>query len=40
MLGSAMDSAIAADRLLDLLTQTMGNLDQATGHFEEALAFC
>jgi len=26
--------------VLGLLSQTMGNLDQATGHFEDALAFC
>ncbi len=30
----------AIGRLLGLLSQTMGNLDQATGHFEDALAFC
>ena len=30
----------SADRLLGLLSQTMGNLDQAAGHFEEALSFC
>ena len=30
----------SADRLLGLLSQTMGNLEQATGHFENALAFC
>ena len=28
------------DRLLGLLSKIMGNLDQATGHFEDALAFC
>ncbi len=26
--------------LLGLLAQTMGNLDQASDHFEDALAFC
>ncbi len=26
--------------MLGLLSQTMGNLDQAAGHFEDALAFC
>ena len=31
---------IATDRVLALLSQTMGNLDQAMGHFEDALAFC
>ena len=30
----------SADRLLGLLSQGMGNLDQATGHFGDALAFC
>ncbi len=30
----------SADRLLGLLSQTMGNLDQAVIHLEEALAFC
>ena len=30
----------SVDRLLGLLSQTMGNLDQSVGHFEEALAFC
>ena len=31
---------IAADSMLGLLSQTMGNLDQAADHFEDALAFC
>ena len=31
---------VSSDRLLGLLSQTMGNLDQATGHFEDALTFC
>jgi len=31
---------IAADRLLGLLSQTMGDMDQATAHFDDALAFC
>ncbi len=31
---------LSADRLLGLLAQTMGNLDQAMAHFEDALAFC
>ena len=29
----------SVDRLLGLLSQTIGNLDQSVGHFEEALAF-
>ena len=40
MLGGALDSAIAADRLLGLLSHIVGNLDQAVTHFEDALAFC
>ena len=31
---------MAMDRLLALLSQTMGNMDHAMAHFEEALAFC
>ncbi|MCH7621972.1 MAG: hypothetical protein IH870_08750, partial [Chloroflexi bacterium] len=31
---------LAADRLLGLLSQTVGNLDQAVAHFEDALTFC
>ena len=31
---------VSGDRLLGLLSQTMGNMVQATGHFEDALAFC
>ncbi len=30
---------LTVDRLLGLLAQTMGNLDQAASHFEDALAF-
>jgi len=30
----------SVDRLLGLLSQTMGNMDQAATHFEAALAFC
>ena len=33
-------TVISADRLLGLLSQTMGDLDQATEHFEDALVFC
>ena len=32
--------AVAADRLLGLLAHTMGKLDDAQAHFEDALAFC
>ena len=31
---------LATDRLLGLLSHTMGNLDKAAEHFEDALAFC
>jgi DNA-binding CsgD family transcriptional regulator/tetratricopeptide (TPR) repeat protein len=31
---------ISRDRLLGLVAQTMGNLDKAAAHFEDALAFC
>ncbi|MCH8281148.1 MAG: tetratricopeptide repeat protein, partial [Chloroflexi bacterium] len=37
---TAMILAVSADHLLGLLSQTMGNLDQAVAHFEDALAFC
>ena len=33
-------TVISADRLLGLLSQTIGNLDQAVIHFEDAMAFC
>ena len=32
--------SMAADRLLGLLSQTMGNLEQAMTHFEASLGFC
>ena len=32
--------AYESNRLLGLISQTMGNLDQASAHFEDALAFC
>ena len=35
-----MANDLAVDRLLGLLSQTMGNLDQALDHFEDALSFC
>ena len=38
--GTMILPVISVDRLLGLLSQTMGNLDQATGHFEDALASC
>ena len=38
--GTMIDTVTSADRLLGLLSQTMGNFDQAVGHFEDALAFC
>lgn len=31
---------VSGDRLLGLLSQTMGELDRAAAHFEDALAFC
>ena len=31
---------VSVDRLLSLLSQTMGNLDQAAAHFDDALSFC
>ena len=36
----ARAAALAVDRVLGLLSQTTGNLDQAAAHFEDALAFC
>ena len=33
-------TVMSADRLLGLLAHTMGPLDDAVGHFEDALAFC
>ena len=35
-----MTPGIHADRLLGLLAQTMGRLDEAAAHFEDVLAFC
>ncbi len=32
--------ALAADRILGLLSQTMGKQEQAMAHFDDALAFC
>ncbi len=31
---------LAGDRILGLLAHTMGSLDKAVGHFEDALRFC
>ena len=33
-------SKICSDRVLGLLAQTIGDLDQAMAHFEDALSFC
>ena len=38
--GKMIWTVSSVDRLLGLLSQTMGNLDQATAHFEDTLAFC
>jgi len=38
--GTLCSMVICDDRVLALLAQTMGNLDQALDHFEDALAFC
>ena len=38
--GTMILSVISADRLLGLLSQTMGNLAQASEHFEDSLTFC
>ena len=38
--GTMIWTVSSADRLLGLLSQTMGNLDQAAAHFEDALTFC
>ena len=38
--GTQERAFICYDRLLGLLAQTMGNLDDSAGHFEDALAFC
>ncbi len=38
--GTMIVPVSSVDRLLGLLSQTVGNLDQATSHFEDALAFC
>ena len=38
--GKMIWTVSSVDRLLGLLSQTMGNLDQAAAHFEDALGFC
>ncbi|MFQ6026140.1 MAG: AAA family ATPase [Dehalococcoidia bacterium] len=38
--GTMIWTLSSVDHLLGLLSQTMGNLDQAAAHFEDALAFC
>ena len=38
--GTMIDVVSSVDRLLGLLSETMGNLDQAAAHFDHALAFC
>ena len=38
--GTQQRAVICCDRLLGLLSQTMGNMNQAVAHFEDALAFC
>ena len=38
--GSLILFFVSADRLLGLLSHTIGHLDQAVSHFEDALAFC
>ena len=38
--GTMILTVISVDRLLGLLSQTMGNTDRAVNHFEDALAFC
>ena len=38
--GALLPGPVALDRLLGLLSQTMGNRDQAMAHFEDALVSC
>ena len=40
MLGAGNTVLVNADRVLGILAQTMGNLDESQAHFEEAIAFC
>lgn len=38
--GTQQGNTICFDRLLGLLSQTIGNFDDAHGHFDDALTFC
>ena len=38
--GTMTSSVVSVDRLLGLLSQIIGNLDQSAGHFEDAVALC
>ena len=38
--GMPVQGIMCFERLLGLLAHTMGNLDQAAAHFEDALTFC
>ena len=38
--GTMTSSVVSVDRLLGLLSQTIGSLDQSAGHFEDAIALC
>ncbi len=38
--GTMIWTLSSCDRLLGLLSQTMGSMDQAVAHFEDALTFC
>ena len=35
-----IETVSSVDRLLGLLSRTMGDLDQTAAHFEDPLAFC
>ena len=38
--GTMIWTFASVDRLLGILSQAMGHLDQSAGHFQDALAFC
>ncbi len=38
--GTMVSTVISVDRILGLLSQTMGNLDRALAHIESAMALC